>query len=210
MGHLFVKQLSNIALIHNQALVHSAAVGINNQGVLICARGGGGKSTLAISALLNGFQYVSDDYVIMRKAEDGQMYVYPIYSTINLFPSMQQQLKGLNAKIVHKSYWQPEKNTLEISAHHSQYVDKLPINTVIFPQICNIETPSIEPIDGMEKGTAIVQLIHSTIEQLQDSYEPEYIKTLTSFVQNLNFYQINLSPDLEANIKLLKQFLLNK
>jgi hypothetical protein len=208
MGHLFVKQLSDIAqMAADHALVHAAAVGIDDQGVLICARGGGGKSTLAVSAMLAGFQYVADDYVILSKTEAGQLYAHPIYSTINLFPSMQEQLDGLNAKFIHKSYWQPDKNTLDISAHHDRFVHQLPVNVVIFPQIGNVEIPSIEPMDEMGKRKAIVQLVHSTISQMQETRNHGYIKLLMSLVSGLDFYRINLSPDLNANVKLLKQFI---
>jgi hypothetical protein len=207
MGHLFVKQLSDIAQATNQALVHAASVGIDGKGVLICARGGGGKSTLAASALLDGFQYIADDYVVLSKNEKGQLYAHPIYSTVNLFPHIQEKLPGLNAKFIQDSYWQPNKKTFDISAHHDRFVPELPINTVIFPQIGNPENPSIEPMDVMEKGKAIVQLIHSTVFQMLDTQNSGYVKTLMSLVSGLDFYQINLSPDLNVNVKLLKQFI---
>ena len=42
-------------------LVHAAAVGTNDQGVLLPGRGGSGKSTLSVTALLDGLYYVGDD-----------------------------------------------------------------------------------------------------------------------------------------------------
>jgi hypothetical protein len=210
MGHLFVRQIYQMVRTDHQALVHAAAVGIDDKGVLICARGGAGKSTLAVSALLEDFQYVSDDYLILSKTDEGQLYAHPIYSTINLFPHIQEQMNGLNAKYLYNNYWQPQKNTLDISAHHNRFVNKLPVNAVIFPQIGKVEIPSIEPMDEMEKGKAIVQLIHSTVSQLQDTQSSGYVKMLMSFMSGLDFYRINLSSDLNANVKLLKLFIKEK
>jgi hypothetical protein len=203
MGHLFVRELYELAKTETQHLVHAAAVGINDFGVLLCARGGGGKSTLAISALLDGFQYVSDDYSIVSRTAEG-VYAYPVYSTINLYPLMQEKMPRLQAEIMYPSWWQPGKNTMSIHAHHGSFVNKLPIKAVVFPKIADVELPSIEPMD---KGKAIVQMIHSTLLQLDNVNNPDNVKKLISLVSDLDFYQINLSPDLEANVKLLKQFI---
>ncbi|MDR2841466.1 MAG: hypothetical protein LBV75_09480, partial [Paludibacter sp.] len=158
MGHLFVKQIYQMAKTPAQIFTHSAAVGIDGKGVLLAARGGGGKSTLAISAMLDNFQYVSDDYSILNKTADG-LYAYPIYSTVNMFPPMKAKMKTLVAEYMYNNYWHPQKLTMSIHAHHDQFVKKLPVYAVIFPKISDVDMPSIEPMD---KGKAIVQMAHST------------------------------------------------
>jgi hypothetical protein len=203
MGHLFVHQFFEIVQNSEQALLHAASVGIDNKGVLIGARGGGGKSTLAISAMLGGFRYVSDDYSIISR-KNSTIYAHPVYSVVNLFPEMQEKFKDLKTKYVWNSYWQPKKETLDISAHHSSFVEQLPIKAIIFPKICAVEKPSIE---AMERGKAMVQMIHSTIMQLGRQNQGDYIKIVMSLLQDLPFYQINLSPDLLANVECLRQFI---
>jgi hypothetical protein len=204
MGHLFVRQINELAKTPDQAMVHSAAVGVNGAGALMCARGGGGKSTLAVSALLNGFQYVADDYLILNKTD--RLYTYPIYSTINLSQRMYKQMNTLQSEYLYDNYYKP-KYTLSIVAHHDRFVKKLPIEMVIFPKISEVEKPSIEPMD---KGKAIVQMIHSTISQMGDETDPGFVKRLISILSDLDFYQINLSPNLDANVMLLKQFIIEK
>jgi hypothetical protein len=201
MGHLFVRYINELAKTPDQAMVHAAAVGIAGKGALMCARGGGGKSTLAVSALLNGFQYVSDDYLVLSKTD--RLYAYPIYSTINLSLEMYRQMDTLQSEYLYDNYYKP-KYTLSIAAHHAGFTKKLPLEMVIFPKISDVEKPSIEPAD---KGKAIVQMIHSTITQMGDKTNADYAKMMISFLSGLDFYQINLSPDLEANVKLLKQFI---
>jgi hypothetical protein len=203
MGHLFVKQLSEICRTPQQVLIHSAAVGIDDYGVLISSRGNGGKSTLAVSALLDGFRYVSDDYLIMNKSNDG-LFAYPVYSTINIMPEIREKLQDLKAEYLWNSWWQPQKQTLSIHDHHARFARKLPIRAVVFPQISDVVTPSIEP---MKKGKAIAQMVHSTISQLGSSFNTELIRQMTSFVQELDFYQINLCKNLNKNVNVLRKFI---
>jgi GT2 family glycosyltransferase len=47
-------------------LLHAAAVGTPAGGVLICGRGGVGKSTTALACLAAGMEYVADDYLVVR------------------------------------------------------------------------------------------------------------------------------------------------
>lgn len=50
-------------------LIHGAAVGSGDDGILICGPGGAGKSTSALMALAAGMNFVGDDYVVL--SEDG-------------------------------------------------------------------------------------------------------------------------------------------
>jgi len=207
MGHIIVRYLYEISKSENQILTHSASVGLNNKGVMISARGGGGKSTLAVSAMLDGFQYVSDDYLMLTKKNDG-LFACPVYSTINLSPSIIEKMPALKAGYLWNSWWQPQKHTLEISEHHSSFVNTLPIKALIFPQIKDIETPQIEKMT--DKGKAITQMVYSSVSQLVNpENRSDYIKTLLSFIKDLNVYKINLSPDLKKNTKCLRKFIEN-
>ena len=205
LGHVLAKELYQLAKAPNQSLVHAASVGIDGSGVLISARGGGGKSTLSLSAMLEGFQYVSDDYLVLSKTSEG-VYTYPLYSIINLYPQMLERMKSLKAEYMYNIPWRPDKWALDIRAHHDSFVPKLKVDAVIFPKVCNLDKPFIEPA---EKGKAIVQLVHSTILQLDydDDKNNNTVRTLLSLVSNLEFFQINLSWDLNANVELLKQFI---
>ncbi|GHV57729.1 hypothetical protein FACS1894182_07380 [Bacteroidia bacterium] len=205
MGHVAVRYLYRISKMPDQLLIHSAVVGLNNKGVLLSARGGGGKSTLAVSALLNGFQYISDDYSILKKTAGG-LFAYPIYSTINLFPPMMEKMPGLKANYLWNSWWQPYKHTMEISGHHDSFVTQLPVYALVFPVIADIENPCIKRME--DKGKAIVQVAHSGLKQLTDSHKEgeDYVNAILSLVKDLDIYQINLSPDLQKNVECLRSF----
>jgi len=204
MGHLFVKQITVLGRTESQILAHSAAVGINGKGALLSARGGGGKSTLAVSAMLGGFRFVAEDYVILNKTETG-LYACPIYSTINIDPEMLVQMPNLKANILWNSWWKPEKLTVDISAHSNSFAEKLPVNAVIFPKIDKkLKTPSIEKI---KKDKVVLQTTYSTAVQMGLFDDYEYLASLRKLIETPEYYQINLTANLAANVELLKIFM---
>jgi len=202
-GHIFIDFISEIVKTPESALVHAACVGIENEGVLICGRGGRGKSTLAVSCLIDGFQYISDDYLILNKKTDA-LYAYPIYSVIILSPQMFKKMPDLKSEFLWDNY-NNTKYVFDVSAHHGNFVNKMPLRIVVFPEICpDIKEPFVEPV---HKGKAIAQLVYSTVYQTGEQKNTQFLKQLISFVSDLDFYRINLSPDLKANTAILKKFI---
>lgn len=115
-------------------LMHAAAVGTEDGAVLITAKGGAGKSTTAVSSLLAGMKYLSDDYLIVKK--DPVPTVFSIYSTAKIgvedehrFP----QLEDYAADHINKNQ---EKDVIFLyPAFKDQIVKELPIKTIMMPSI---------------------------------------------------------------------------
>lgn len=201
-GHIFVQMLNKIAKTDHSNLVHGAVVGLNNNGILFCARGQRGKSTLAVLSMMKGFEYVSDDYLILEKEGDS-LYSYPIYSIITLSPRMYNELyDDLKGRFVSNNA-RKDKYVINIEAYHDTFKDKYPIKVCMFPEIVKDAKPSIVPC---KKGRSITQLIHSTIRQTQDAHDIKTIQKLINFVKDFDFYQINLCNDIHANVECLREF----
>lgn len=201
-GHIFVQIFNKIIKSPNSHLVHGAVVGLNDQGILFCGRGQRGKSTLAVLSMLQGFEYVSDDYLILEK-EGGNLYSYPIYSIITLSHKIYNELyHELKGKFVSNNA-RRDKYVIDIKAYHENFRDKYKVKICMFPQIIDSEKPSIVPC---KKGRAIAQLIHSTISQMEDKHDIKTVLKLISFIKDFDFYQINLCPDIKANVECLRQF----
>lgn len=201
-GHIFVQIFNKILKSSNSNLVHGAVVGLDNKGVLFCARGQRGKSTLAVLAMIEGFEYVSDDYLVLEK-EGDELYSYPIYSIITLSPRMYNELyDDLKGRFVSNNA-RRDKYVIDVKAYHDTFRDKYPVKICMFPQIVADEKPSIVPC---KKGQAITQLVHSTIFQMEDKHDIKTIKKLITFIENFDFYQINLCSDIKANVECLRQF----
>lgn len=205
-GHLFVQFLNKILKSDTSNLVHGALVGMNNNGILFCARGQRGKSTLTVLSMIRGFEYVSDDYLTLYK-EGNALYSYPIYSIITLSPRMYNELYDelAGSRFVSNNA-RKDKYVINIQNFHGQFKIKYPVKFCMFPEIVTDKEPSIVPCSSAEKGRALVQLIHSTLMQMQDLGEVNTIKKLFDMVKGYPFYKINLCNDIEKNTAFLKAF----
>ncbi len=65
-------------------LIHAAAVAVEAAGVLIVGPGGRGKSTLATTALLQGFDFAGDDYVAV---EPKALLAHGLYRSVKVHAS---------------------------------------------------------------------------------------------------------------------------
>ena len=206
-GHCLVKILSDILKTPNTNLVHGACVGLDNKGILLCARGQRGKSTLSVLAMMEGFEYVSDDYLTLEK--DGQnLYAHPIYSIITLSPRMYNELydKLDGCRFVSNNA-KKDKYVINISNFHNQFKKKYPISLCMFPEIVSDAEPSVRECSKEEKGRAITHLVHSTIFQMKDTHDMKTVQKLINMVNNFKFYKISLCNNIFKNVECLRNFL---
>ena len=206
-GHIFVQILNNILKTKNTNLVHGACVGLDNEGILFCARGQRGKSTLAVLAMMEGFEYVSDDYLTLEK-EGNNLFAYPIYSIITLSPRMYNELYDrLEGCRFISNNARKDKYVINISNFHSQFKKRYPIKMCMFPEIVSEGEPSIVECSQQEKGRAITHLVHSTILQMNDRHDMKTIKKIIGMVKDFKFYKINLCNNIYMNTDCLKNFM---
>ena len=204
-GHIFVQMFNKILKTKSSNLVHGAVVGLNNNGILFCARGQRGKSTLAVLAMMRGFEYVSDDYLVLEK-KGNQLFTHPIYSIITLSPRMYNELYyELEGKFVSNNA-RKDKYVINIEKYHHTFMKNYPIKVCMFPEIVEDKEPSVRLCTPQEKGRAITHLIHSTINQMGDRHDIKTVQKLINMVKNLNFYKINLCSDIGANVECLREF----
>ncbi len=206
-GHLLVQILYKLLKTENTNLIHGACIGLNNKGILLCARGQRGKSTLAVLSMLEGFEYVSDDYLTLEKEKDN-LYAYPIYSIITLSPRMYNELYDkLEGTRFISNNARKDKYIINIANHHKQFKKKYPVKMCMSLEFTSDENPSVTESDAQEKGRAVTQLVHSTITQMLEMYDAGTIKKLIGMVNNFKFYKINLCNDIHKNVECLKNFM---
>ena len=205
-GHIFVQIFNKVLKTDTTNLVHGASVGIDGNGILFCARGQRGKSTLVVLSMMEGFEYVSDDYLTIQKDGD-KLYTYPIYSIITLSPRMYNELfdKLQNSRFLFNNA-RKDKYVISIANFHDRFRSKYPIKFCMFPEIVSDAEPSITVCSREEKGRAIVQLVQSSVFQMQDVHNHKVIKKITDMVKDYTFYKINLCNDIKKNTEFLREF----
>ncbi|MGH8559259.1 MAG: hypothetical protein ACRESZ_17780, partial [Methylococcales bacterium] len=119
-------------------LLHAAAVGKNDGGILFVGRGGSGKSTIAFSCLQSPLFYASDDYCIA--GNDFRPYVYSLYNSAKLDQYSMNHFPQLVPEIKNHNEFPQEKGILFL---HEKYADKLiagfPLKAILIPKITQFE-----------------------------------------------------------------------
>ena len=212
--HVFFEAFFRIMNGPQMSVVHGAAVGVSGKGVLLCARGGMGKSTLTVLSLLRGFDYVADDNMVLSVTGSG-LEASPIYSYVSLSPEMYETMFDDlgRTRFMGIGCWKG-KYMVDVSAFSDQVAWHLPIRAAVFPEIDrSASAPAVVPCTPQEKGRTIVQIAHSTISQMyregfkQDQRDSDFIRKTVSMLSGLDFYRIILVPDLYANVECLRTFL---
>ena len=207
-GHFLVQIFYRILKTGNSSLVHGAVVGMDGEGVLLCARGQRGKSTLSVLSMLNGMEYVSDDYLFLEKDDNGDVFASPIYSIITLSPFMTDKLKDKLAGTVKLgNNGRKDKYVFNISNCHGSFRKHYPIKLLMFPEIIDDDEPYIREATPAEKGRAVTQLIHSTASQMNDIKDAATTRKLLSMANRYDCYYFGLSKDIEKNSELLKEYM---
>lgn len=203
-GHVFFPLLFRICNVPEISVAHGAVLGLNGIGVLLCAFGYRGKSTLAVNALQDGFDYVSDDYFILGRKPGDNLRAWPIYSIVALSPEMYSSMYGkFHGKFVSNNS-RKDKYIFNISSYHGQFRSAYPVSYCMFPHICDCVSPSIEP--GY-KELAVEEIVFSTLNNVGYVRDAMTAGKLYSFISDLPFYRFNLSRNLEANTRCLREFL---
>lgn len=200
-GHTLAGLFSRWASDSGLILLHAAAVGWDGKGVLIAGRSGSGKSTFAVSCLTAGLDFVSDDYALI--CESGQLCAMPLYTNIAVNPDMYSLLprsERLSAP-AYADWWNGKLHFHLDNAHLCQ---KLDIKAVIMPRVSGDPKPSIAVSPS---GSAMTQMIHSSLVQLERYRDTQLIQKIAARMGNLPVYEMNMSANLEKNPAFLRSMI---
>lgn len=116
-------------------LAHAALVGLNGRGLLVTGKGGMGKSTISSIALRNGLSFCGDDFVALKRTDDG-IIGYSLYATLLLYPSQIAQHPHFNEHCrVSNSVEIPKTAIILGSDFDAQTVGSLIVDAIAVPQI---------------------------------------------------------------------------
>lgn len=205
-AHMLKQELYSILKTNSSSLVHGACIGYDSKGILFCAKGRMGKSTLTVLAMLKGAEYVSDDFLTLQKKEDG-LFAYPIYSTITLSPTMYDEMYDLldGSKFISNNFL-AEKYVLNIANFHNRFKNNYKIKVCMFPHIVSDKEPSVVKCSKEEKESAIQHMVVSTLSQMHDLADKEAAAKIHSMLEPFTFYEIRLCRDIYKNVECLEKF----
>ena len=201
ISHPFHMELSWWAQRQNMTFLHSAAVGFGGKGVLLSGAGGSGKSTLSLSALLSGMDFLSDDYLLIEKKEKETIAIR-LYTTGYMKEDILKALPEFRKDII----WfcrEREKSLVSLDAFENKIIGSLSLQAVVIPHIVHATVPEIIKTADVRK---LVPLLSSTSYQNRELKNKKVFLDMMQLLRNLPAYDFMLTDDIRRNAEFLKQW----
>lgn len=174
-------------------VIHSAAVGHGNQGVLLCGPGGSGKSTTTALCLNSDFYTTGDDYCAISVSSPH--IVYGIYGLLKLVPG------SVGAKKLGILSWVNQRSDGKV--HYKierKMVRSLSVRAIVFPKVSD----STQELARMTPREALLRLLSSTLNQATNP-QGELFEALVSLSKSIEAFELNVNSDFDDARKQLGQ-----
>ncbi|MEZ4640601.1 MAG: hypothetical protein R2873_31415 [Caldilineaceae bacterium] len=189
---------------HGWQVVHAAAIGRADGGVLLIGNSGAGKSTTAFSALKSGrLRYLSDDKCLVRLA--------PEPATSTLFCSAKIKEDILDEFPEFRPFIAGRDDESKVGKHlaflyphfRRGMIDSFPLRAIIIPRIRHLQEPALTPAGA---GDAFRVLGPSTAIWLPGAEADSY-HFLGQLVRQLPCYFLDLAFPPHANLSAIAELL---
>lgn len=175
---------------HASQLVHAAAVGLEDGGVLIAAKGGSGKSTSALACLNSNLYYAGDDYVAVSCTP--KPYVHSLYSSAKIHADNLHRVPHLISTIQNSEELATEKALLLLHKYFPERISAgFPLRALLVPRITQQTHTTLKPASPI---VGLRALAPTTMFQLPGVNKPAF-DMMAQLVKRLPCYWLELGSD---------------
>lgn len=183
-------------------LVHAAAIGYPDGGILLAGKGGSGKSTTALASLDTDLFYAGDDYCLLEVKPKLQ--VHSLYNSAKLNRDNLARFPGLGRLFDQPSARIEEKALVFL---RERAADRLtagfPLKGVFLPRVTGREETSLESISP---AMAMRALAPSSLFQLCGAGKKSF-QVMAGLIRGVPCYQLNLGTDLNGVTNVICNYL---
>jgi hypothetical protein len=166
-------------------IVHSAGIGMETSGILICGSGGAGKSTTTALSIGKGFVTTGDDYCAISVSYPPK--VFSIYGLIKLVPGSPGTDSIQNPKWVRQRTDKKAHFSLE-----SSMTDSLVIRSILFTKVSEI-TNQPQPLAPKE---ALIRLLSSVLNQSANQHQ-RLFPALSMLAKSAPSFELEVGSDFD-------------
>ena len=185
-------------------VVHTAAVALNRQGIMIAGSPGSGKSTLVLSCLQAGMDLLGDDVLFLAR-EEGEVYIYA-------FPEDIGVRKGTTRLMSEYEFMrmlpddERQKRPIDVQRYfREQVVSSCPVRLMVFLQAENRQdTFKAEPLPPAQ-AVALLMQEYITQQQAKDGEADHMFGIFGDLAVQAPAYRLWLTPDTRHNAEQVRQ-----
>jgi len=186
---------------YQKQMMHAAAIGRPDSGIVVVGKGGSGKSTIALSSLISPLYYVGDDYILF--GYDGETVVYSIYNSAKVEWGHLGKFPHLEDKVSNSGRCDHEKAIIFIYDHYPMKMTRrMAVRAVVVPAITGEKETTIKPVSSSE---GIKAALPSTIFQLAGA-DSETFAFVSNIMKTLPCYSLEVGTEINEISTVLTDF----
>lgn len=190
---LLIRTRAMAAILHQRRYLplHGSAIAVNGKAVLFIGQSGAGKSTLTGAFIKKGYQYLADDWGVIKKNEFGSYHLLPTYPELRFWEDSFALLEKGNSTTDNNDIFQkgkPIRKGLEkyfVSTSVKMYARPLPIANIYF---LGLHQEKFVRIKQPSYTEAFQKLLDHTFAKLQMrglGGQKEQFLTISSLLKNI-------------------------
>lgn len=186
-----------VLLLHSQRFfyLHAAALEKNGHSCLLVGDSGSGKSTNTMQLIKCGWNYLSDDIVMLQQNEDNKLTIHSVPGDFKFKDDFVENFSSDNLKSQSFTIPHNEKKFVDIqNIYPKQYIQYCDPNIVIFPQIVNKPSSRLVPISNMEAFQGLIQ--QSPFIYVPHQCKQQHFEALKELTRQCNCYKLLAGKDL--------------
>ena len=187
---------------HQRYIVHAAAVGLPECGVLVTGKGGAGKSTTALSCVDSGLKYVGDENSLITISPEP--YAHSLYCSgtlevedVDKFPLLRPSLSNITRLHAEKALY------LLFTEFQDNLSAGFPIKAVFVPKVSGKYDTSIEKRSAVQ---TLMALAPGSLFQLPGAGR-ESFQAMADLIKQVPCYTLDLGTDLSQIPVVIERFL---
>jgi hypothetical protein len=186
-------------------MAHAAVVGFQGKGALLVGNSGSGKSTTALTCLMNPeLQFLCDDKCMLSL--DPNPRAFAIYNAVKLNHDVKDRFPFFNKMIVGTDEFAKKGKNLAFlyPEFKDKTVTRLQINSILIPRINTHGPFGISPASP----AAAFRVFGPSTSIWVPLSGPSNYRFLRSFTEKIPCYYLDLAPELQRNAACIKDHLI--
>ena len=186
---------------HGYYLVHAFAASKNGRAVMVVGPSGSGKTTTGLNLVLNGWQLLSNDILLLEQRPEG-IYALPTPGAVSIRAGTLALLPQLASQVETAVAVDGKYQVTGEALINGCWSSPVPIDAICFPQVTNQEQSVLKK---QNRAVALVHLMEESIDRWDEVTLSAHINLLQLLIQQATPYQLYLGQDMIHMHTLLEQ-----